>query len=416
MLEHRLFGIVLDSVEKVAGTSVALQVTVDGPVSTTPAGPVELETVPPAGSPRQASHMSEDGASISRPTHRPKLHPGYTFGSFVVGETNALAHAAALAAADRPGAAYNPLLIYSDVGLGKPHLLTAIGHAFQSRGMLTTYTTAEEFTNQYIGAIREGKTEEFRLRHRTTDALLIDDIQFLAGKEQTQEGFFHTFNALHMSGCQIVITSDRPPAELSLLQDRVKSRLSGGLLVDIQPPDLETRLAILQAKARTYPGTHKINPEALAALAGMVQTSVRELEGGFNRAVAYADLTGCEITPETVRRVLAPLARQARHTPVTERAVLDAVSAHFDVDVRGLAGRRRDARITLVRHIAMYLLREDAHMSLSDIGRVLGGRDHSTVVHGRNRVAALARTDKVLRHDITSLRRSLAAPTAATSS
>jgi chromosomal replication initiator protein len=239
--------------------------------------------------------------------------------------------------------------------------------------------------------------------------LLLDDIQFLVGKEQTQEGFFHTFNSLHTAGRQIVVTSDRPIGELTVLQDRVRSRLAGGLVVDIQAPGFETRLAILRAKAEASAMSARISTEALELLAELAHRNVRELEGGLNRATAYAELTGGLVTGETVRRVLSSAVARSHHTPVSQSAVLDAVTAHYGLDLRVLSSRRRDARTTLARHVAMYLLREDAGMGLAEIGRALGGRDHSTVLHARNRVADLVRADDGLRAELAALRRALSA-------
>ena len=404
MLERRLLKLVSDSIEKIAGVAVEVRIEVAG------SGAATSAAHPPASAPGSGAARTEAQRSGARAVPELRLNPGYTFDSFVVGSANELAHAAALAAAERPGEVYNPLFIYSGVGLGKTHLLTAVGHKVRSLGLSTIYTSTEEFTNQYIGAIRAGETEAFRGRYRGADVLLLDDIQFLIGKEQTQEGFFHTFNSLHMNGRQIVVTCDRPVAELAVLQDRVRSRLSGGLVVDIQPPDLETRLAILQTKAGSSGSAARISDEALQLLAELAHRNVRELEGSLNRAVAYAELTGGEVTPDAVRRVVSETLARPEPVPLTEQMVLDAVAAHFAVERSELSSRRRDARTTLARHVAMYLLREDAHLALTLIGRALGGRDHSTVLHGRNRIAKLVRNGDVIRHDLSSLRRQLASP------
>lgn len=404
MLERRLLKLVLESIEKIAGHAVEVRIEVAGSDAATSTSH-RSASAPGAGAQRT---QTQGGGVRVGPELR--LNPGYTFDSFVVGSSNELAHAAAMAAAGRPGAVYNPLFIYSGVGLGKTHLLTAVGHKVRSLGLSTIYTSTEEFTNQYISAIRAGETEAFRGRYRGADVLLLDDIQFLIGKEQTQEGFFHTFNSLHVNGRQIVVTCDRPVAALSVLQDRVRSRLSGGLVVDIQPPDLETRLAILQAKAGSTVSTVRVSDEALELLAELAHRNVRELEGSLNRAVAYAELTGGEVTPDAVRRVVSETLARPEPEPLTEQMVLDAVAAHFAVEPSALSGRRRDARTTLARHVAMYLLREDAHLALTLIGRALGGRDHSTVLHGRNRIAKLVHDGDEIRHDLTSLRRQLASP------
>jgi chromosomal replication initiator protein len=340
--------------------------------------------------------------SVRTVPSRRVFNPAYTFATFIVGKSNELAHAAALAVAERPGSVYNPLFIYSDVGLGKTHLLHAIGHAVEARGLHPIYVTTEEFTNEYIKAIREGRAEEFRLRYRGADILLLDDIQFLIGKEQTQEGFFHTFNALHMTGRQVVISSDRPVTALTLLEDRVRSRLAGGLVVDIQAPDLETRLAILRAKADSLHRT--IAPAVLQFLAERIHRNIRELEGSLTRLTAYADLVGSEITVDLARRAIADTLYQAERRRPTEQEVLEAVASYFHVAVDILLGRRRDKHTALARQVAMYLLREESHLGLSTIGRALGGKDHSTVLHACQRIAQQMDTDAHLRRDVLNIR------------
>lgn len=336
---------------------------------------------------------------------RRAFNPAYTFASFIVGKSNELAHAAALAVAERPGSVYNPLFIYSDVGLGKTHLLHAIGHALEARGLHPIYVTTEEFTNEYIKAIREGRAEDFRLRYRGADILLLDDIQFLIGKEQTQEGFFHTFNALHMTGRQVAISSDRPVTALTLLEDRVRSRLAGGLVVDIQAPDLETRLAILQAKADSL--SHTISPDVLQFLAVRIHRNIRELEGSLTRLAAYADLVGSEVTVELARRAVADALYQAERRRPMEQEVVEAVSSYFHVEKEVLLGRRRDKHTALARQVAMYLLREESHLGLSAVGRALGGKDHSTVLHACQRIAQQMDADAHLRRDVLNIREAL---------
>ena len=296
--------------------------------------------------------------------------------------------------------------MYSDAGLGKTHLLHAIGTEVQRSGLSLIYATTEEFTNEYIKAIREGKTEEFRNRYRGIDVLLLDDIQFLIGKEQTQEGFFHSFNALHMANRQIVITSDRPVSALTLLEDRVSSRLSGGLVVDIQPPDLETRLAILRAKAEII--GHPIASEVLLLLAERIYKNIRELEGTLNRVVAYAQLTQSPITLELVNRItdeMAPLASGAR---ISDQAILDAVASYFGVSTDQLKGRKRDKKTAHARQVCMYLLRDVADLGLTAIGRILGGKDHTTVHYGCERIASQMDTNAQLRRAIFDIRDTLA--------
>lgn len=333
------------------------------------------------------------------------LNARYTFDRFIVGKSNELAHAAAQAVAGNPGAVYNPLVLYSDVGLGKTHLLHAIGHHVLAKGMSLIYATTEEFTNEYIRAIREGRTEDFRLRYRNADLLLLDDIQFLIGKEQTQEGFFHTFNALHMSNRQIVITSDRPVTALKLLEERISSRLSGGLVADIQPPDLETRLAILRAKAEGM-RVH-ISPDVLDLLGARIFPNIRELEGSLNRVVAYAQLTGRPLNADLARQVVDDTQQDAAARQPSEQEALDAVSAHFGIDAQALRGSKRDKKTALARQVAMYILTEDAGMSATAIARALD-KKHPTVLHGYKTIQSKQNVDANLRRDILRIRETLA--------
>jgi chromosomal replication initiator protein len=362
----------------------------------------------PNASPREAVEPADQpqaSSSIRTLPSRRVFNPAYTFATFIVGKSNELAHAAALAVAERPGAVYNPLFIYSDVGLGKTHLLHAIGHSVAARGLQPIYVTTEEFTNEYIKAIREGRAEEFRLRYRSADILLLDDIQFLIGKEQTQEGFFHTFNALHMTGRQVVISSDRPVTALTLLEDRVRSRLAGGLVVDIQAPDLETRLAILRAKAESLRRT--IAPDVLQFLAERIHRNIRELEGSLTRLAAYADLVGSEVTVDLARRAIADALCLAERRRPAEREVLSTVAAYFHVEMDVLLGRRRDKHTALARQVAMYLLREESRLGLSAVGRALGGKNHSTVLHACQRIAQQMDSDAHLRRDVLNIRETL---------
>jgi chromosomal replication initiator protein len=355
----------------------------------------------------RAATTSPDRRHSARPTGEDiKINSRYTFDSFIVGKSNELAHAAAQAVSERPALAYNPLFIYSGVGLGKTHLLHAIGHRVKAAGLELVYATTEEFTNDYIKAIREGRTEEFRNRYRSTDVLLLDDIQFIIGKEQTQEGFFHTFNALHMATKQIVITSDRPVTALTLLEDRIHSRLAGGLVVDIQAPDLETRLAILRAKSEIA-GSY-FPPEVLQFVAERIHQNIRELEGNLNRVAAYAQLVDGPITLDLVKRALADALNPPKARLVSDQAILDAVSAYFSIGVEALIGRRRDQHTALARHVAMYLLRQETNLSLSTIGKVLGSRDHTTVLHACQRISRLFNVDSDLKRDILNIRGALA--------
>jgi len=310
------------------------------------------------------------------------LNARYTFERFVVGSANRLAHAASQAVADAPGQAYNPLFLYGGVGLGKTHLLHAIGHEVLKCGMSVVYVSSETFTNDLIEAIREHRTDEFRARYRRANILMIDDIQFIASKERTQEEFFHTFNAIHEGGGQIILTSDRTPKAIPTLEDRLRSRFEMGLLADIQAPDLETRIAILRSKVN---GRVAIPADVLDLIAQKVHTNIRELEGSLNRITAYAMLHGRPVTVELAAEALADLVTPA---PVTREppTIVDAVARHFGVTVEELCGKARHKEIVAPRHLAMYLLREDARLSYPQIGALLGGRDHSSVLHACEKI------------------------------
>jgi len=329
--------------------------------------------------------------------HQP-FNAKYTFSSFIVGNCNRLAHAAALGVAENPGSVYNPLFIYGGVGLGKTHLLHAIGQFVIQNAQQVIYVTAEQFTNDFISSIREKSTEDFRNKYRTADVLLIDDIQFIAGKEQTQEGLFHTFNDLHTANRQIILSSDRPPKALALLEDRLRSRFEWGLIVDIQPPDFETRVAILQARAEDLKSA--IALDVLHVIARRVRNNIRELEGALNRVLAYAKLTNATITPELAGESLAEIAAsESRRTPTAE-LIINTVAEYFGLAPELLLGKRRDKTIAFARQVAMYLLREEMGSSWTDIGRELGGRDHSTILHGYDKIAGEIEASPALRRDV----------------
>ena len=334
-----------------------------------------------------------------------KFNLNYTFGNFIVGDSNELAFAGAKAVSESPGLHFNPLVLYSEVGLGKTHLLHAIAHEGSSRGLICVYTTCEDFTNQYVLAIRNGTTESFRKKYRSADILLIDDIQFLIGKEQTQEGFFHTFNALHMSGKQLVISSDRPVTNLTVLEPRITSRLAGGLVTDIQTPTLETRLAILRSKSSTF--DCKIPDEVMEYLAQRVQSNIRELEGSLNKIVALSQFKGTQISLETVKIAMADVRGSSHPKMVNDEAILTAVSNHFGIPKDHLKGKGRRKTTVQGRQVAIYLLRQETDLSLSAIGKILGGRDHSTVLHGYDRVASRIELDDTLRDDVLRIRTNL---------
>ncbi len=324
----------------------------------------------------------------------------YVFDTFVVGPSNRLAHAACQAVAEKPAAQYNPLFLYGGVGLGKTHLLHAIGHVSVDKHLQVLYVSSEEFTNDLIDAIRSQNTGAFRDKYRTIDVLLIDDIQFIAGKEATQEEFFHTFNALHSNSKQIVMTSDRPPKALITLEDRLRSRFEWGLSADIQAPDLETRTAILRDKAEQQGVSVPSN--VLDLIARQVQSNIRELEGALNRVVAHARLTGSPLTPETAASALADL--MARPSTVTLDEVVSTVAVHFGVSRDDLLGRGRNKELVHPRQVAMYLAREELQLTLPQIGEALGGRDHTTVMYGVDKIAESIDKDDNLRRDILVLR------------
>ncbi|PIE21329.1 MAG: chromosomal replication initiator protein DnaA [Arachnia propionica] len=332
-----------------------------------------------------------------------KLNPRYTFEFFVAGSSNRFAHAAAAAVAEQPGKAYNPLLIYGASGLGKTHLLHAIGHYVASyyEHLRTKYVTTEELTNDFINAISQNQTANFRRNYRDVDVLLVDDIQFLEAKIQTQEEFFHTFNALHNAQKQIVMTSDRPPKLLEALEPRLRSRFEWGLMTDIQPPDLETRIAILRKKASS--GRLTAGTQVLELIASTITTNIRELEGALTRVAALASLNQQEIDISITEDVLRDLLPTNRDIPVDADAIMKATSNYFDISVEDLTSSSRVARIANARQIAMYLCRELTDLSLPKIGARFGGRDHTTVLHSVRKINDLMSQDRNLFNQVSEL-------------
>jgi chromosomal replication initiator protein len=324
----------------------------------------------------------------------------YTFENFVVGSSNRLAHAASLAVSERPAQAYNPLFLYGGVGLGKTHLLHAIGNHCIYRKLSVLYVTSEEFTNDLINAIRAHTTQAFREKYRRIDVLLIDDIQFIVGKESTQEEFFHTFNALHGQDKQIVITSDRPPKAMVTLEERLRSRFECGLTADIQPPDFETRVAILRSKSERI--GRQIPAEIVETIARRVQSNIRELEGSLTRVLAFADLSALPLNTKLVDTALVDLL--PKRTNLAPEEVVHQVAGAFGLSVENLIGPDRRQEVVLPRQIAMYLLREETHCSLPKIGETLGGRDHTTVMYACQKVADLLERDDKLRRQVIELR------------
>jgi chromosomal replication initiator protein len=340
---------------------------------------------------------------LQKPIDNPTINTRYTFDNFVVGASNRLAHAASLAVAENPAQAYNPLFLYGGVGLGKTHLLHAIGGMCKSQDLQVLYVSSEEFTNDLIHAIRTHTTQAFREKYRRIDILLIDDIQFIAGKESTQEEFFHTFNTLHGQNKQLVISSDRPPKAMVTLEERLRSRFEWGLTADIQPPDLETRLAILRSKADR--AGYRMQHDILEMIAKRVQSNIRELEGALTRIAAFADLTGLPVTSQLVETALADLL--PRRTEAQPDEVIRKVADVFGVTFERILGRDRSREVALPRQIAMYLLREEAKISLPQIGKALGGRDHTTIMYGCDKIADLLERDDRLRRQIIDIREQL---------
>ncbi len=340
-------------------------------------------TPQPAPATGRAEERLAEALAVEAAPLPSKLNPKYTFGTFVVGPNSRLPHAACIAASENPAKSYNPIFLYGGVGLGKTHLLQAVGNACAQRGLQVVYVSSEEFTNDLINAIRTHTTESFREKYRSIDVLLIDDIQFIAGKESTQEEFFHTFNTLHGQDKQLVISSDRPPKAMVPLEERLRSRFEWGLTVDIQPPDFETRQAILRAKAEKH---HiPVAPAVIEIIARRVQSNIRELEGALNRVLAYADLTGQPITPELAATAIADLLTRRR--TLTAPQIIDTVADFYHTTTKDLLGPERSKDIAWARQVAMYLIREESEASLPAIGDALGNRDHTTVMYGYRKVA-----------------------------
>ena len=371
----------------------------------------ELEATPAAneGFEVRPSSTSERSAPTSRPAEPPRgLHPRYRFDSFIKGGCNELAASAAMAAADEPGTRFNPLFIYGGVGLGKTHLLHGVGHELHRKDpkLRIVYLSAEQFMNEFVTAVRHNEFDEFRARYRRDcDCLLIDDIQFIAGRDRTMDEFFHVFNALYEAGKQIVVTADRVPKDMAGMEERLTSRLNWGLVADVQPPDLETRIAIVQTKAAR--DGLELSPEVALAIAELVRSNVRELEGALLRVNAFAELRGVPLSVEFVREVLGTVADTK--PPISIEAVQKAVATYFSVRISDLKGKRRHRGISRPRMIAMYLCRQLTSASFPEIGMRFGGKDHSTVINACKRIEALAQEDEELHAAVESLRSQLMA-------
>jgi len=331
------------------------------------------------------------------------LNPKYTFSTFVIGNSNRFAHAASLAVAEAPAKAYNPLFIYGGVGLGKTHLMHAIGHYIlsQNKKAKVLYVTSEKFTNELINSIQTNKNVEFRNRYRNVDVLLIDDIQFIAGKESTQEEFFHTFNALHEANKQIIISSDRPPKEIPTLEDRLRSRFEWGLITDIQPPDLETRIAILKKKATLE--SLEVDDEVLAFIAKRIESNIRELEGALTRIMAYSSLTNSTLDVDVAEEALKDIISNHRPRKITPDLIQKVIADYYQLKVDDLKSKKRNRPIAYPRQVAMYLCRELTDLSLPKIGEIFGGRDHTTVIHACDKIASDIDSDLQVKRTVNEL-------------
>jgi chromosomal replication initiator protein len=343
-----------------------------------------------------------DNQGLPRLTNQ-TVNPRYSFENFVVGASNRLAHAACMAVAENPARAYNPLFLYGGVGMGKTHLLHAIGNQAHSSGLQILYVSSEEFTNDLISAIRSHATQAFREKYRRIDVLLIDDIQFIAGKESTQEEFFHTFNTLHGQDKQIVLSSDRPPKAMVTLEERLRSRFDWGLTVDIQPPDLETRIAILRSKAER--AGKQVPGDILETIARLAQSNIRELEGALTRVLAFSELSGLPLSGQVVNAALGDMLPQ--RGDINSDQVVKLVAKTFGLTPERLLGRDRSHDVALPRQVAMYLLREEGNISLPQIGAAMGGRDHTTVMYACEKVADMLVRDDRLRRQLLNIREQL---------
>ena len=355
---------------------------------------------------QQGTCEAEAGIPVATQTYDTRFNPNYVFDSFIEGSSNRLARAAAQAVAQNPGHSYNPLFIYGGSGLGKTHLLHAIGHAALANHVNVICASAEQFTNEFVTALRERNTEEFRNKFRNIGMLLIDDIHFISGKEQTEESFFHTFNELHNTNRQIVITSDCPPKSMPLIEERLRSRFEWGLIVDVQPPDFETRLAILQAKAQQ--GEVSIHLEVLEFIAQQIQRNIRELEGSLNRVVAYSKLLRTLPTVDLATRALENIAsKEPVNASITPNLIIEAVADSFQLALTDLQGRQRDKETALARRVAMYLIRQETNCSLAQIGQALGGRDAAAVTTASKKIASDINTSPYLRRKILDIQKSI---------
>jgi chromosomal replication initiator protein len=401
-LKENYLGLIRDVLARVSGELWTVEFEV-GKAAVPPAAPPAEEV--PAPAPRSAAQPNHSRHQSATPDA--VFNPANTFESFVVGNSNTFAHGAALAVAQSPGKSYNPLFLYGGVGLGKTHLLHAVGQyvASQKKGAKVAYVSSERFTNEFIDAIQNNQLAKFRRKYRQTDVLLIDDIQFLAGKERIQEEFFHTFNALHEARKQIVLTCDRTAAEIQNLEQRLVSRFEWGLVTDLQPPDVETRVAILRKKERTL-NLH-LNDDIITFIAERVRTNIRRLEGAMIRVASYASLTGREVTVDMVEDLLREVLHEEGRFVISIEVIQKKVAEHFDIRLADMTSKRRPEHIAFPRQVAMFLARQLTESSLSTIGEAFGGRDHGTVLHACRLVKDRMEIDSNVRHVVNYLEKLL---------
>ena len=330
------------------------------------------------------------------------LNPRYVFNSFIVGKGNQLAHAACKAVAGKPGTTYNPLFIYGGVGLGKTHLIQAVGHELSKKTDKILYVTCEKFTNDYVQAVRTGRAKEFKDFYRNVDVLLIDDIQFMGGKDGTQEEFFHTFNELHQTNRQIVVSSDRQPKAIPSLEKRLQSRFEWGMIVDIVQPDIETRTAILEAKCKEK--NYCLDDEVISYIATIIQNNIRELEGALNRVIAYIEFNKTDPSLNNVKEILSGIINNVQAKSLSPKYIIDAVAKFYDIQIEDLTGKSRKKELVVPRQVAMYLMREEINTSFPTIGHEFGGRDHTTAIHACNKIAEEIRQESRIKQELESIR------------
>lgn len=388
IIESRYLPLILNTVKQVTSKELNIVITI------------------PSQEPQKKETENED-PGLSEDLSNSILNPKYTFDTFVIGNGNRLAHAASVAVAEAPAKAYNPLFLYGGVGLGKTHLMHAIGHYILSQNPKSKvlYVSSEKFTNELINAIKDDRNEEFRSKYRNIDVLLIDDIQFIGGKERTQEEFFHTFNALYEANKQIIISSDRPPKEINTLEDRLRSRFEWGLTADIQSPDLETRIAILQKKAQLE--KLDVPNEVLVFIADKVVSNIRELEGALNRVIAYSSLTETEISVDLCSEALKELLSASSNKIISTEHIIDIVARYYDIRPEEFKSQKRNRSISYPRQIAMYLCRDIIGMSLPKIGLEFGGRDHTTVIHAITKIEEDISSNMEIKRTIEELKRNI---------